>query len=493
MKVGTVNITKALERANKALAEDTSLSPGMKGTVELLILIITLLVERLSLNSRNSSKPPSTDNSFDKTKPDESESGDVESTKDKEKLKAKRKPGGQNGHVGTTLKPIENPDKIVDIKVDPTTLLQGTIYEDVGFEARQVVEIEISRVVTEYRAQILKDASGKCTVATFPEGVTAKIQYGQSIKAHAVYMSQFQMVPYERVKTYFESQMAIPLSAGSLFNFNKEAYTRLEEFEKISCIALKAEPRLNVDETGINIAAQLKWLHNTSSDKWAHFYPHDKRGAQAMEEIGILPNYTGFLCHDHWHSYYTFDKPKHALCNAHHLRELTFVVEHYKHTWAKEMIDLLCEMNKGVDEASGKVDRETAEAYRIRYRAILAKGEEESPAPVRNPKDKKRGRLKKEKHRNLLERFMNFEDDVLRFLENEAVPFTNNRAENDLRMIKVQQKISGCFRSVEGAKIFCRIRGYLLTCQKHNINPTEALRILFQGNLPDFCELYLTG
>lgn len=247
---------------------------------------------------------------------------------------------------------------------------------------------------------------------------------------------------------------------GSLFNFNKEAYKRLEEFEKIAKRMLSDSKWAHADETGVNINGKRYWLHTTCNDLWTHFFVHEKRGKEALDDIGILPEFKGILCHDHWKAYYSYPNFLHSLCNAHHLRELQSVIDNNGHIWAKNMIDLLNEINQVVTKAGGAIDKVTADHYREKYRHILKKGEKESPPPIQDPKRKKRGRIKKEKHRNLLERLRDYEDDVLRFMETSYVPFTNNPGENDLRMTKVQQKISGCFRSWEGAKIFCRVRGY---------------------------------
>jgi transposase len=344
--------------------------------------------------------------------------------------------------------------------------------------------LEISRVVTEYRAQILEDAYGKQYVADFPEGITRPIQYGQSIKSHAVYLSQFQLIPYERVADYFMNEANIAISVGSLCNFNQEAFARLETFDQLAQEKLTHVPLLHVDETGINVGGKRIWLHTSSNEKWAYFYPHEKRGQEAMDAIGILPKFQGILIHDHWKPYYTYTNCTHALCNAHHIRELQWVIDNPGYQWAQTMQEFLLKINEEVKEnVIQSLDSKAASAYREQYRQILEQGVLEIPQPIEQ--GKKRGRQKKEKALNLLERLKNYEDDVLRFMEQDYVPFTNNQGENDIRMTKVQQKISGCFKSMEGAKIFCRIRSYLLTAQKQGISPAQALKLLFDGKLPD--------
>lgn len=284
----------------------------------------------------------------------------------------------------------------------------------------------------------------------------------------------------------FADQMELPLSTGTIFNFNKEAYELLEQFDEIAKQQLTQAALLHGDETGINVNKKRIWLHTASNEKWAHFEPHEKRGCEAMDEIGIIPKFQGILCHDHWKPYYKYNC-QHSLCNAHHIRELTCAYEQDDQKWAKTLEDLLTEINKMVDNAGGALAASAAQTYRKKYRKILEEADKnECPLPDTTRKKKQRGRLKKTKSRNLLERLIKYEDDALRFMENKIVPFTNNLGENDLRMTKVQQKISGCFRSVEGAYIFCRIRGYLLTCQKQRVSATDALRFLFKGEMPGF-------
>jgi transposase len=468
MVIENIDIEATIEKARQLLDEDHQMSAAVKSMFEMMILVITLLANRLNLNSTNSSKPPASDPNREK----------------KPKNKTGNKPGGQKGHVGTTLKKVDNPDKIKNIKVDRSKLPAGQ-YRDVGFESRQVFDIDISRVVTEYRAQILEDANGNQFVADFPKDVTKAVQYGTGLKAHSVYMSQFQLIPYKRVQDHFADQLHIPLSEGSIFNFNLEAYRLLADFEGLVKMHLTASKVAHADETGINIGGKRLWLHCVSDDDWTYYYPHEKRGFDAMNDIGILPEFRGILCHDHWKPYYKIDCT-HALCNAHHIRELTRAHEQDDQQWAKEMKDLLVTINNKSIEAGGALSAKDAREYRLQYQEIIKQGEIECPEPVRPKVKGKRGRIKKSKSRNLLERLRDYENDTLRFMENTFVPFSNNLGENDIRMTKVQQKISGCFRSKDGAKIFCLVRSYLSTCRKQGIKSSQALELLFNGKMPDF-------
>ena len=305
MTIGKIDVTATLKKVEELLANDKTLSYSTRSLMEVLVLIITLLTDRLNLNSRNSSKPPSSDPNWEK----------------QPRKKSDRKPGGQKGHTGKTLTKVDNPDKIKVLKVDKSKLPEGT-YKEVGYETRQVFDIQISRVVTEYQAQILENEKGKRFTADFPAGVTQAAQYGRTVKAHAVYMSQFQLIPYDRITDYFADQLGIPVSAGSIYNFNQQAYDSLEQFEALAKRNLAESSLAHADETSVNINGDKFWLHCCSNDLWTFLYPHKKRGTEAMDEIGILPSFRGILCHDHWKPYYRYDCI-HSLCNAHHIRELT--------------------------------------------------------------------------------------------------------------------------------------------------------------------------
>jgi transposase len=471
MTIGKINVEQAIAKANDLLQKEKNISPSLRSAIEILLLLISLLLQRKGLNSRNSSKPPSDDKNR---------------KRGSNKQKSKRRPGGQNGRKGVQLKQVSNPDKIKKLNLDKRQLPNDT-YKEIGYDKRQVIDIETNVIVTEYQAQILEDSNGKRYTASFPSYVTRPVQYGPKTKATSVYMSQYQLIPYSRIEDYFSEQMSLNLSVGSVFNFNKEAYDALDGFEVIAKERLINSPRINADETGINVNGKRIWLHTACNDKWTHFYPHKKRGSEAMEEIGILPKFKGVLCHDHWQAYYKYDC-LHSLCNAHHLRELEWSATEDNQKWAINLKKFLEKLNKEVNDAGGKLTSKQSVYHRKKYKDLLFEAEKECPAPKIERKKGQRGKLKKSKSRNLLERLIKYQDDVLRFMDDSEVPFTNNQGENDLRMTKVQQKISGCFRSEDGALIFCRIRAYLITCRKYGIGATEALELLFQGKLPGFVQ-----
>jgi len=317
MTVDNINIDATIKHVKELLADDNSLSPAIRASLETLLLLVTILLARLGLNSNNSSKPPSADPN--RTKSPRTSTG--------------RKPGGQPGHQGITLQPVPDPDEIKIIPIDKSTLPPGQ-YQEAGYESRQVIDLDISKFVTEWQAQVLMDGQGKRYVAPFPEGVNRPVQYGIGVKVNSVYMSQYQLIPYNRIEDHFQEQLHIPVSNGSIGNFNIEAYDRLESFDQWLRKQLTLSPLVNVDETGINIGGARRWLHNVSNDLYTCFYPHPKRGCEAMDEMGILPEFKGIMCHDHWKPYFNYGA-NHALCNAHHLRELERAREMDGQQWAQ--------------------------------------------------------------------------------------------------------------------------------------------------------------
>ena len=464
MSVDKINVEESIQEV-KALMGKEGVSPAMKSAINVILLLVQILINRLGLDSKNSSKPPSSDQNREK----------------KKRASTGKKPGGQNGHIGKTLEQVETPDEVEVIPVDRTKLPEGE-YTTAGYEARQVFDVDISVIVKEYRAEILKDKKGNRFVAKFPDGVTSPVQYGNGVKAQSVYLSQYQLLPYNRVEEYFSEQIGLPVSVGTINNFNQRSYELLESFESSLKRELIKSKMLHADETGINIEGKRCWLHVNSNTMWTYLYPHKKRGREAMNEMGVLPYYRGNLCHDHWKPYYGYEEIIHDLCNAHHLRELERVWEQDKQRWGKTMIDFLLALNLDVVNAGGILSEEESQKKRAKYREILQEAEKECPPPIAQPEGtKKRGRQKRSTARNLLERLQNYEDDTLRFMVDKEVPFSNNLGERDIRMTKVQQKISGCFRSYEGAKTFCRIRSYLASARKQNIPASVALQSLFDG------------
>ena len=476
MTLTKVSIAEAMNNAKNALAKDKTISLATKLAMELLITLMSILVDRLHLNSSNSSKPPSLD-------------------PDRKKIfrkKSSRLKGGQHGHNGTTLMPVDDPDEVVDLPIDKKQLPANVNYQENGYAARQVVDIKISRFITEYRAEILADNNGNQYIAEFPAGITRPIQYGSSVKANATYLSVYQLIPCERLQEQFRNEYGIPISTGSICNFNAEAAAIIAElFEPIAKLALVNSVVAHADETGANLDGKKIWLHNLSNDKWTWLEANIKRGSTAMDEIGIIPIFNGVLCHDHWKPYFKY-KCDHSLCNAHHLRELTFAFEEDGQRWASTMKSFLIALNEEVNAAQkNKLSPQKVVKRKKEYYKILKYGNKECPELIAEDTDKRKA--KQNKSRNLLERLQEHADNVLRFMVESLVPFTNNQGERDIRMFKVQQKISGCFRSMDGASNFCKIRSYLSTCDKNGVSATEALTLLFNRKMPDFVQARLNG
>lgn len=402
-------------------------------------------------------------------------------------------PGGQPGHKGVTLTPVSAPDKIETIEIDRTTLPKGLEYTSNGYIARQVINLNISREVVEYRAEILVDHLNNQYVAQFPENIKKPIQYGSSVKAKATYLSVYQFIPCARIQEQFEYDYHVAISTGTVCNNISEASNKLERlgFDTIAKRQLINSQVSHADETSINLSGYKIWLHGFSNPLWTWLEPHDKRGAEAMNDIGILPLFLGILCHDHWKAYFKF-LCMHSLCNGHHLRELLRAVERDGQKWAQSMIDLLNKINKEVKNTKNNaLSEERALIRKNEYREILKLAENECPAIEPDPGKKRKP--KQGKSRNLLVRLRDYETEVLRFMTHSLVPFTNNNGEGDIRMNKVHQKISGCFRSMPAAKAWCRVRSYVVTCGKNGIAAMDALEILFNNKLPAFMQAILNA
>ena len=459
-----VIVGQVLQKADEVIQTSKNLDADVKGVLTSLVSIVTLLSNQLGLNSSNSSKPPSTDPNRIR--------------KSRQAKGKRRKPGGQRGHKGSRLEPVENPTVIEEILIDRRTLPSGTWKSD-GFDKRQVFDIEVSFTVTEYQAEVLRNERGECFVAEFPEGVTEAAQYGIGVKSTSVYLSQFQLIPQARVQDLLATQYGLPVTKGSVNNFNVLAAKKLREwdFEDWLRASLVSDPVLHADETGTNINGVRYWIHCLCNESYTYFHVDPKRGSEAMERMGILANFNGQLVHDHWKPYFLY-LCTHVLCNAHHLRELERAFELDGQKWAKKMKSLLEKINVEVSKAGGELPKKAIKKFQKKYRQILM------AADLACPKNKKT--RAQSTSRNLIERLEAFEDETLRFMTDRKTPFTNNQGERDLRMNKVQQKISGCFRAERAAQDFCLIRSYLSTCRKQGLHPMEALRALFNGAKPAF-------
>jgi len=433
------------------------------------------LEDQLAATSKNSSKPPSSDG-FKKPAPKSL------------RKKTGRKSGGQKGHKGHNLKMTTTPDEVILHKVEFCSQCKKdlTAQESIDKRTRQVYDIPPLRMmVTEHQVESKQCSCGCTTTSLFPNDVTHYVQYGANIKTFLTYLQDYQLLPYKRTAQLVNDLFEHPLSQGTLYNIRQHAFEQLADFELNLEQFLCSAELAGFDETGLRVVAQLYWLHSCSTDRSVHYKVHKKRGKEAMDAINILPNFEGIAVHDFWKSYYKYECD-HALCNAHILRELIFIKERFNQDWAQELIDLLLKMKQAKHKALLKNKKElskgTLDKYRKAYNEIINKGLAVNPLPNAPPKIIKRGRIAKSKPRNLVERLNDFADDVLRFFYDFKVPFDNNFSERDLRMMKVKLKISGCFRSLNGAQYFSRIRSYIGTARKQNVNAFEAIRSLFTNN-----------
>jgi transposase len=436
---------------------------------------IQKLEDQLAKNSSNSGKPPSSD-------------GYNQPATRSLRKRTRRKSGGQAGHRGETLKMVEKPDHIELHQVKECQ------YCGHSLKRRKAVGQEVRIHVTEHRAEI-KDcpSCGKESHASFPSEASKAVQYGREIKAQMSYLNMEQHIPLERSCDLLEEFYGHRPSEGTIVTACAEAAQKVAKSnEAVKEHLVEHEKVAHFDETGMMINGTLNWLHTASTLRLTSYAIHPKRGSVAMNDINILPRFKGRAVHDDLASYFQYEL-EHGLCNAHHLRTLIFLAEQYPQKWIKPLKDLLLKIKKKVETA--KENLQTALSVRQRnlfnqaYDQLIAQGLRANPPPnAKNRKPGQRGKLKQTPARNLLVRLREHKEAVLAFMYDFNVPFDNNQAERDLRMMKVKQKVSGGFRSTSGAQNFCQIRGYLSTARKNGVMALSALRSAFanQPFLPDF-------
>jgi len=435
---------------------------------------ISVLEAQVAKDSHNSHLPPSSDRFQRQPKSLRKKSG--------------KQPGGQAGHVGKTLKLSQTPDQVIVHAVEHCQHCQQDLRQvaSLQVERRQVIDLPPKRVlVIEHQAQQkCCPACHEISLAAFPQDVRAPVQYGAALGAVGVYLVQQQLLPYERASEVIEDLLGPAISVGTLQGLVARCAEQLAPVEEQIKAALTRAEVLHQDESGLYVAGQRHWMHVSATEHLTHYAVHPKRGKEALDAIGILKDFQGVSVHDGWRSYWQF-LCQHALCNVHHLRELTFLEEEQGQAWAAEMKELLLESKAAVAQARalGRSCLHPLEVadWKARYGALLAEGYQANP-PDPPPETAKKGRRKQSPARNLLDRLSRYQEAVLLFLDNFAVPFDNSLAERDIRMVKVQQKVSGCFRSSAGAVAFCRIRGYLSTLRKQGVAVLTALEQALVGH-----------
>lgn len=429
------------------------------------------LERRLGQNSRNSHKPPSSDGLARRTVSSREPSG--------------RKPGGQPGHEGTTLRMVEQPDRVKP-HVPPVCPgcgralagLTGTVCE-----RRQVIELvpKLTEVIEHQAMEVVCPGCRQAVRGRFPDGVDQAVQFGAGLKGLMVYLQTYQLLPYERTAEFCTDVLALGVSEGTLDSARLTSAENLAGVTAAIKVAIGSAPVVGFDETGVRIAGKLDWLHTARTDTLTHYETHRRRGSVAMDEIGILPVYRGTAEHDGLAAYRLYPC-RHALCNSHHLRELKAINQDPGQEWAGRMRGLLCEIKQCVDEAKAAGAVALAEPvlrrFTRRYDELIRAGRRANPHGI---EQMNRGRLKRTPAQNLLNRLAEDRAAVLLFMHDFQVPFDNNGSERDLRMMKVKQKVSGCFRSTEGAAAFCRIRGYISTLRKQGLPVLPALQSTLRG------------
>jgi len=428
-------------------------------------------------NSQNSSKPPSSDGYNQPRKP-KSQRG-----------KSEKKAGGQLNHQGKTLNFVDKPDFVEERHPHQCKNCNKALFGELGTQVDRLQQIdipEVKPVVREYR--IFGRMCSRCgtfTVAEVPEGLNGPISYGSNLQSFGLYAINAQFIPYDRTARFISDWLNIPISPGTLFNFQERSAKLLAQISEEIREKLIASKVVHFDETGLRVDKKLHWVHSASNAGYCSYQVSLKRGSEGMIEHGVLPRFHGISVHDHWKSYYEFHC-QHSLCNEHQVRELTYIGEDLNERWAIRMRKLLLEMCHAVNDAmkSGQsrlLDAEYADFER-RFDLYCRQAERYHSRLKPLKKTGIRGKTKQRLGKNLLDRFRQYRQETLAFLYDFDIPFTNNMAEQVIRMLKVKQKISGCFRSIEGAKMFCDFRGYLSTAQKQGVKLIHAIRLVTVGN-----------
>ena len=437
--------------------------------------LILELQGQLAKDSHNSSKPPSSDG--------------LKKGKRKSLRRSGQRPrGGQRGRKGRTLLQVAEPDHVILHGHNACPHCQ-TELETVAAKKhvrRQVFDIPPARIeVTEHQAEVKQcPGCGACVKGAFPAHVTQPTQYGPRLKAFACYLYGQQFIPLARITElltafygHAPSQAVVLAATGQLA---RRIHPTLERIRQ----QLVAAPVVHFDESGLRVVERLHWLHVASTEKLTQYHVHAKRGHLGMRVGGILPHYKGVALHDHWASYLKFADCQHAFCNVHHLRELCFVLEQYDQTWAEKMAALLCTIKAEIESSPEwltALPPDRLAFYETEYDALIAAGFAANP-PAAKTGPRAIGRPKNTPPVNLLNRLQKRKAGVLAFMYDFRIPFDNNLVERDVRMIKVQQKVSGSFRTHQGAQIFCDIRSYISTARKHGFNAIDAIYNAFLGH-----------
>lgn len=478
-----VNITEEFVRfLMKQNEEQSARIAELSAEIASLNQTIRELKEQINKNSKNSSKPPSSDGlkkpAVNKNKSLRESSG--------------KKQGAQEGHDGVHLSVISDPDHIENHMHSDCTgcphraeCLSKACIKETRHEVDTVVTVD----VTAHNAIEVRECPlhGGVKTSSFPENIKATVQYGKNLQAMVVAFNTVGAVSINRTHEILSSVFNIPLATGTIKNMVTRCAESLKDtYERIR-LKMTMLGLVHCDETGSRVDGKTCWVHVASDQDYTYLTINQKRGQIGMDAADVLPHVRGIIVHDCWGSYWKYQDVTHAICCAHLLRELNGVIEnHPEQTWAVRFKKLLLDMKKVRDKAPISDKDEVSYYYRhkfdMEYDAIIKTAYEENPLP--ETPAKKRGRKKKSKVLNLICRLDNYKESVCLFIKNLCVPFDNNQAERDLRMVKVKTKVSGCFRSEEGAQEYLTIMSYIGSARKHGINAFTAIREALNGN-PD--------
>jgi transposase/uncharacterized coiled-coil protein SlyX len=458
------------------IAELRAANAEQAGLIATLQARVAELERRLGQDSSNSSKPPSSDGLRKPTR----------AGRQDDERAARRRPGKQPGAPGAHLAQVAQPDEVAWHAPGRCGGCGATLADApaVGVEARQVFDLPPLRLLaTEHRAERRRCACGTTTQAAFPAHVRAAACYGPGVRALVAYLCVHQHLPVDRAAQLLADVLGAPVATGTLAAVVAEGARGLEGFAQVVREGLAAAPVAHFDETGARVAGRLHWVHSASTGLLTLLSVHAKRGKVAMDQAGVLPRFAGVAVHDGWAPYWRYQDATHALCGAHLLRELEAISEEPGQGWAAGMAELLVDAKLVADRAraagAGRVEDAARARLHTRYERLLADGQATNPPPPAS--GRRRRRAPRSPAARLLARLDAHRGEVLRSLDDTRVPFDNNQAERDLRMVKLQQKISGCWRTPAGAEAFLALRSYLATARKHGMNPLAVLGQLFQG------------
>ena len=462
-----------LREQAETIRHQADLIARQAGTIATQAAELQRLYDQTAKSSRNSSKPPASDGL---SKPPRTRSL---------RQRGQKPLGGQPGHHGDTLKPVAQPDHLITHPVTACVHCHACL-ENVpvsGHGQRQVFDLPPLKIeVTEHQVEVkLCPTCGHTTTASFPPEVSQAVQYGPRLKAQAAYLNGYNLLPLQRTAQFFADIYGQPLAEDTIRHATTRIAQQVRPVNQAIADHLRQAEVVNADETGLRVAGKLHWLHVASTPTLTLYHVHPKRGWKAMEAAGVLNQLQGRLVHDHLKSYFTIHPGPHALCNAHHLRELTFIHQQYAQPWAEKMADLLREIYRAVEQTRPNQNHLPAERltdFEQRYAALIEAGEHLNPPPERPPTGR---RPKQTPPRNLLDRLRDHRAEVLAFMYDFRVPFDNNQAERDLRMMKVKQKISGGFRTLSGATDFAAVRSYISTMRKQGHLVLDALEMAYRG------------